>query len=341
MSPQTVRITYLRQIADQAAALGVDTAAWLATSGLKEVDLIDTSAVVAIDKFGELVANALTLSRESGFGMLTGRRLIPGSHGILGMAASASRNIREAMQIVERFVGLRTGVIDIRTRVVNGTLEVLFEPAIGLGAASNTVTEIAVLAVKNIADDLLLSRSACHLVCFQFPEPPHAALAREILGCPVRYGQRWSGLSFSLAAAEEIAPKHDPLVQAEAVHICTAELKKLGNDRSVGAKLEKVMLERLSPFPTLITCARLLSMTPRTLHRRLLEDGTSYREAAESVRHRVALELLRKGMSIKEIAYFLGYSDIANFRRAFRRWEGVAPSDWSASTQTLEKEMAR
>lgn len=341
MSPKTVRVTYLRQIADQAAALGVDTAAWLATSGLKEVDLIDTSAVVAIDKFGELVANALTLSRESGFGMLTGRRLIPGSHGILGMAASASRNIREAMEIVERFVGLRTGVIDIRTRAVNGTLEVLFEPAIGLGAASNTVTEIAVLAVKNIADDLLLSRSACNLVCFQFPEPPHAALAREILGCPVRYGQRWSGLSFSLAAAEEIAPKNDPLVLAEAVHICIAELKKLGDDRSVGAKLEKVILERLSPFPTLITCARLLSMTPRTLHRRLLEEGTSYRDVAESVRHRMALELLRKGMPIKEIAYFLGYSDMANFRRAFRRWEGMAPSDWSASTPTLAEELAR
>jgi AraC-like DNA-binding protein len=31
-------------------------------------------------------------------------------------------------------------------------------------------------------------------------------------------------------------------------------------------------------------------------------------------------------MGMDEIAYRLGYTDLANFRRAFKRWEGVAPS---------------
>jgi AraC-like DNA-binding protein len=330
MNSQTVRITYLRQFADQAAELGVDTAAWLAISDLKEDDLADASGMVAVGTFGELVANAIRLSRETGFGVLTGRRLLPASHGIFGMAAAASRSIREAMQIVERYVCLRTTVIGIQAREVDGNLEVRFEPAIGLGSASNAVTETAVVATKNIADDLLLSRSACNLVCFRFPEPSHAALARDIFGCPVKYGQDWSGLSFPLSAAEEFTPKHDPLVLTEAVRICAEELKKLGDSRSTASKLEKIVLERLPPFATLAICARLLSTTQRTLHRRLIEEGTSYREIVETIRHRMALELLRKRSSIKEVAYFLGYTDIANFRRAFRRWEGMAPSDWYA-----------
>lgn len=53
MNPQTVRITYLRQFADQAAELGVDTVAWLAISGLKEDDLADASGVVAVETFGD------------------------------------------------------------------------------------------------------------------------------------------------------------------------------------------------------------------------------------------------------------------------------------------------
>jgi AraC-like DNA-binding protein len=111
------------------------------------------------------------------------------------------------------------------------------------------------------------------------------------------------------------------------------KLAPSGDNRSAGSKLEKIVLERLPPIPHLTVCARLLSTTPRTLHRRLIEEGTSYREIVESIRHRMALKLLRKGSSIKEVTYFLGYADIASFRRAFRRWEGMAPSDWSARVQ--------
>lgn len=222
-----------------------------------------------------------------------------------------------------------TGVISIHTRVVNGMLEVFFVPALGLGAASNPVTEISVVAVKNIADDLVPHNSATYArVCFNFPEPPHGDLARAILGCEVWYGQAWSGLSFALSSAEEDSSKHDPLVLAEAVRICTEEFKKLRSNASVSAKLEGLILERSPLFPTLNTCARLLGTTPRTLHRRLVAEGTSYREVVESVRHRMALELFRKKGTVKEVAYLLGYTDIANFRRAFKRWEGVAPSDW-------------
>jgi AraC-like DNA-binding protein len=68
-------------------------------------------------------------------------------------------------------------------------------------------------------------------------------------------------------------------------------------------------------------------MTPRTLHRHLVREGTSFRQVLEDVRHTLALEHLQTGqLTIAEIACALGYTDLANFRRAFRRWEGEAPS---------------
>lgn len=333
MHISNVRVTYLRQIADQAVELGVDLAKWLHTSGLKEQDLADPAFLIPIEKFGDLVTAAIAQSGEPGFGVLAGCRLIPSSHGVVGMAAAASASIREAMQIVERFVCLRTGVIDIRTRVANGAFEVLFEPVLGLGSASNSVSEIAMVAVKNIADALILHGSACTSVGFSFPEPSHSAMVRDIFGCQVQYSQGCSSLYFSLSAVEENAPRYDALVLAEAVRFCTDEFKKLRSNKSASARLEGVILECSPSFPTLIHCARLLGMTPRTLHRRLIDEGTSYREVAESVRHRMALELLRKKVTVKEVAYLLGYMDMANFRRAFKRWENVVPSAWLAKTQ--------
>ena len=128
---------------------------------------------------------------------------------------------------------------------------------------------------------------------------------------------------------------------AEAVRICTDEFKTLRNNKSASARLEGVILEHSPSFPTLTFCARLLGMTPRTLHRRLIEEGTSYREVAESVRHRMALELLRKKVTVKEVAYLLGYKEIANFRRAFKRWEGVAPSDCFGQNKKRAEKLAK
>lgn len=322
-----IPINYVRQMADQLADLGGSIDAWLANAGLRETDLSDASVTIALQTFMALVSDAIARTGESGFGLLVGLRLTPGAHGVVGMAASASECIREAMEIAERYVALRTGAISIHTHVTAGTLEVHFAPALGFGVAGRAVVEAAVVAVKKIADDKTLHASACTAVSFAFPEPAHARLARDILGCDVRYGQDWSGLSFPLSEAERVVSRRDALVLAEALRICGNELKNLRVSTTVSAKVERLMLERKPAFPSLELCARLLGMTPRTLHRRLADEDTSFSEVLDSVRHRIARECLGvEKLSVKEVAYLLGYNDVANFRRAFKRWEGVPPS---------------
>ena len=91
-----------------------------------------------------------------------------------------------------------------------------------------------------------------------------------------------------------------------------------------------------SAFPSLNVTARLFHLTPRTLHRRLLEEGASFKDILEQVRHTLAVEYLKAGhLSIEEIAYTLGYTDMANFRRAFKRWEAMPPSRYRAAQSAV------
>ncbi|TNF00789.1 MAG: AraC family transcriptional regulator, partial [Gammaproteobacteria bacterium] len=91
----------------------------------------------------------------------------------------------------------------------------------------------------------------------------------------------------------------------------------------------RLLLQTQHGFPTLDMTARRFYLTPRTLHRRLIEEGTSYRELLEGVRHQLAVRYLETGrMTIQEISFALGYSDIANFRKAFKRWESIPPSQY-------------
>lgn len=321
----SVPINYLRQVADQLADANICVPEWLAKQGLREADLANATVTLSVEQFGALAADAVALSGVPGFGLLAGRRLTPSTHGVVGLAAGASGSIKEAMEISVRYLGLRTPLVAMDTRVTRTHLEVRIEPALGLGAAAPAIAEMAVLAMKNIADDKTLQQSACSAVQFAFAEPPHAQLARDILGCEVRYAQPWTALKFPLPVAERAASRHDALVLAEALRICGAELKNLQLNTTVRAKLERLMLERKPAFPPLEACARLLGMTPRTLHRRLMDEGTSYSEVLDSVRHRIARECLKvERLSVKEVAYLLGYNDVSNFRRAFKRWEGEA-----------------
>ena len=79
--------------------------------------------------------------------------------------------------------------------------------------------------------------------------------------------------------------------------------------------------------PTLPVVARKLNLSTRTLHRRLEERGLNFNGLLRETRLKLAKHYLADSrLELKQVAFLLGYSDVANFRRAFKRWEGVAPS---------------
>lgn len=77
------------------------------------------------------------------------------------------------------------------------------------------------------------------------------------------------------------------------------------------------------------TMAECAGLSARTLTRRLAEEGTSYQRLVEQARFGAAVNLLRDDcVRLIDIAYELGYSDPANFTRAFKQWAGMAPSEY-------------
>jgi AraC-like DNA-binding protein len=70
-----------------------------------------------------------------------------------------------------------------------------------------------------------------------------------------------------------------------------------------------------------------LSIAPRSLQRRLAEEGTSLRQILSDHRKQVAELHLRAGEPhLGKLAVALGYADGTTFWRAHRGWKGVPPS---------------
>lgn len=74
--------------------------------------------------------------------------------------------------------------------------------------------------------------------------------------------------------------------------------------------------------------ARALGCGRQTLYRRLKAEGVTFAQILDELRHRLALRFVREqGLSVKESAYRLGFSDPAAFSRAFKRWTGTSPRE--------------
>lgn len=75
------------------------------------------------------------------------------------------------------------------------------------------------------------------------------------------------------------------------------------------------------------TIASQMGMSRQTLYRQLKQEGTSFDELLDRLRHRLAIDYLEgEKVSVNETAYLVGFSDPSAFSRAFKRWTGHRPS---------------
>jgi AraC-like DNA-binding protein len=332
--PAAVRVLlpvpYLRLVADVVGAAGVEVEAWLGRAGLDAAVLSGSSdCELLLPGLQRLFAEAM--AAEPAVGVLVGQRLEVQLHGALGYAALCSGSIREAIALLQAFVDTRFSLVAITTQEVDDTLQLSVVSTQPLGPASSAILEAIVLAAKNILDAISFGECRISEVAFAWAATPYAALTETMFGCPVTWRAASTGLRLPTRVLDVPLRSADPAAFTEARQLCERELQRVDGMRTMAGRVLAILLERQQPhgFISLDVTARLLRLTPRTLHRRLVAEGTSFRTLLDELRQRLCTAHLQSGrLSLEEIGWTLGYTDFANFRRTFKRWHGVAPGVW-------------
>ncbi len=87
---------------------------------------------------------------------------------------------------------------------------------------------------------------------------------------------------------------------------------------------------------TLDCIAETLALSPRTLRRRLKDEGYTFQEVKNLARERQAKHYLANTrMTLAEIAYAVGFSELSAFSRAFKRWTGSTPQEYRTTVRKL------
>ncbi len=98
-------------------------------------------------------------------------------------------------------------------------------------------------------------------------------------------------------------------------------------DRETVRRVRDAIAAALPASPSIEEIATAMHTSPRTLHRRLVQEGSSFRAIKDALRRDIALARLeREDVPVSQLAHDLGFTDTSTFFRAFRKWTGQAPS---------------
>lgn len=297
-------------------------------SGLVASELSAPGARITLPTATSLAERARLLTSEPAIGVYLGLQMRASAHGFLGFAAMTSATLGEALELAVRFAPTRTNALHLSHSQSAGEAVLVIEERADFGAARDTVLFALTLGLWQIAS-ALTGKELEGQIELAFSEPAYGAAFPD-LSKHLRYGQRHNRLLFDAALLDARLEMADAVATRLAREQCEQALESMA-DRPEARWLEDVRRvlrgQAKEPLPTLEQAATRLHVSTRTLKRRLASSGTSYSSLLGEERFARATTLLRStDLSIDEISERSGYSDVANFTRAFRRWAGTTPT---------------
>ena len=302
----------------------------LAGSHLTEASLSDPATRLPLPTFERLIERARVLTGEPGLGFHLGLSMRISAHGHLGFAAMTATTLKDALDVAARFAPTRSTAISLRLEVDDDRALVVIEEQCAFGSARDVIVLALIVGIWQIGN-ALTGHALRGGVDIAFPEPSYFARFASLAPGPVRFDQPRHQLIFDKSILELPLVLSDPAAQRLAREQCERELEAIGPRTAIVAGVRANLPREDGGFHPLPRIAKKMHMSVRTLKRKLEADGTSYSELLEEHRRGKAMLLLRRDdLAIEEIADRLGYSDAANFTRAFRRWTGTTPKAFRA-----------
>ncbi|MHB0880723.1 helix-turn-helix transcriptional regulator [Paenibacillus sp. SEL1] len=149
-------------------------------------------------------------------------------------------------------------------------------------------------------------------------------------GCRIRIGAKCNRLTLHRRDLDRPFVSYNKELLEILTPALDRSLDEQQRSRSITEMVKWILKRSLTGGrPDIQAVAKELSMSDRTLQRRLTDENTSFKFLLTQARHEQAREYLADpSLDIKEVAFLIGYEDQNSFYRAFRQWEGDTPSNW-------------
>jgi AraC-like DNA-binding protein len=273
----------------------------------------------------ELLRSVVELTGEQDLGLLAARETELGGFAVLEYASASAPTWGEALQTLFRYSHLVNSAADFRLEQVADKARVVLHSTVPLTRAGTDYQSAAFhVAVSRWQQPAVTELEAW----FPHPEPSDLSEYRATYGTArLVFGAPFCGFVFDAERLQTPLPSNEPALHGVLRQHADRLLAELAPRTELIAQVRSHLLSTLRGRPaSAVEMAEKLGMTRRTLTRRLREEGTSFSEVLDELRHRTAVHYLESTQhSVEDIAFLVGFSEPSPFVRAFRRWTGMAP----------------
>lgn len=277
--------------------------------------------------------SAAKLIDDPGFGLRSAEFLHPSHLGALGYAWLASTSLRTALNRLSRYAHVIADNIEVDLDEKGDRIRV-------------TIRESDVIARMVWASDssLAIVTTLCRMnygaalnpisVDFQHAEPRETGKYFALFRCPVSFSRDADCITLRSDVVDKRLASANPQLAQLSDQVIMQTLGRLGKERIV-PRVKSIIIEQLpSGNVSDEKVAVELNMSTRALQRKLQRKETTFKQLLTETRQELADKYIRNNqLSLTEISFMLGFSEISSFSRAFKRWTGESPSDYRHTGQ--------
>jgi AraC-like DNA-binding protein len=167
-------------------------------------------------------------------------------------------------------------------------------------------------------------------IAFRHSAPREPSAFESLFGTAPDYGASFDGFEADASWLDEPLRATNSKLRDYFVKQCELASAAFASDPPLTGQVRQRLVASMDgQLPSMASVARALGTSPRSLHRRLADEGTRWNDLVDEVRRQFAETYLgRQRLAVSEVAYLLGFNDASAFFKAFKRWTGTSPSEY-------------
>lgn len=323
-----IRVSAIKPLLEQFEKRQGKARELLTRHGIMPSLLSDPYAVIPLQRFVAFFEDAAAALDDPLFGAKLGAILKPGDMGPMGLLFSLSPSIMDAFERISKFVN------SLQNTTNSGLVQDGENLIWSYRISDNSIWPRRQDAEFSLAASCQLVRANFKAswrpteVHFEHEMPSEPDAIRRIFKSPVLFKQSSNRIVMNLEEAARVYRNENKELSLILERHMSDLMHETDVGQSITSKVKSLIEFYIGRRPiTIGLLAEELGITPRTLQRRLSDEGATIRNLTLSCRQEMARNLLSaKHSTMSDVAQALGYADGAVFCRAFKGWTGHPPS---------------
>jgi AraC-like DNA-binding protein len=288
----------------------------------------DPDERVPYRRVAELYEAAAQWTGDPWFGLHFGAAVDARSYELAGYIALSGPTLGDAFDMIARYLPLWTTGGGFQIERSHTALEIVWSYADPSAPPWRHDCEMAIMALASIGGLLRADAWRPREVHFRHPPPSDSSEHPRLLRAPARFDMPSNRIVCAAAVSAIPIPTADPVLHKLLRSLADQVLAARPSEPSLLEATAAAIVHRLPTGDAQLSgVARMLGLSARTLQRRLIANGTTFRELITAVRRdRATHALVHSERPIAEIATQLGYGSPTELHRAFHSWVGTGPA---------------